>query len=98
MDIPDWFYWIFLGLAFLQVVALVPIIRRLRGPDPAVRAKARVDLVDAAGSILLFCGLLLSQKVADSWLWLALVGFLLMGAGYAGKGVQMLRARRRPAA
>lgn len=98
VDIPDWFYWICVGLVFLQVLALVPIIRRLRGLDPAVRAEARGDLVDTVGNILLFGGLLLSQQFSSYWGWLALAGFLLMGAGYAWKGVKMLRARRRSAA
>ncbi|MFF7580680.1 hypothetical protein ACFZBE_37850 [Streptomyces sp. NPDC008061] len=98
MEIPDWFNWIFLGLALLQALGLVPIIRRLPGLDPVVRAKARFDLLDTIGSMLLFCGMPLSLEVSESWLWLALAGFVLMGAGYAVTGVHLLRARRRPTA
>ena len=98
VEIFGWFNWIFLGLALLQALGLVPIIRRLRGLDPVVRAKARFDLVDTIGSMLLFCGMVLSLEVSESWFWLALAGFVLMGAGYAVKGVHLLRARRRPTA
>lgn len=96
MDIPDWFVWITLGLAVLQALALVPIVRRLREPDAAVRFKARLDLLDAGSSLLLFGGLLLSLVVAESWFWLSLVGFALLTVVYAVKGVHLLRARRRP--
>ncbi|MEV1069196.1 hypothetical protein [Streptomyces sp. NPDC050263] len=96
MDIPDWFVWIPIGLAVLQALALVPIIRRLRGLDSTVRLKARLDLLDAVGNLLLIGGLLLSLVVAESWFWLAFVGFALMAAVYAAKGVYLLRARRRP--
>lgn len=98
VDIPDWFVWIFLGLAVLQVLGLVSIIRRLRGLDSAARFKARLDLVDAVGSLLLFAGLLLTLVVAESWFWIAVPGFVLMTAVYAVKGVHRLRARRRPTA
>lgn len=96
VDIPDWFVWIALGLAVLQALALVPVIRRLRGPDPAVRSKARLDLLDTVGSMLFLIGLLLSLVVAESWFWLSLAGFALVTAVYAVKGVHLLRARRRP--
>ncbi|MFJ8870426.1 hypothetical protein ACIRD6_32330 [Streptomyces sp. NPDC102473] len=98
MDIPDWFKWIFLGLAFLHVIGLFPVIHRLRELDPVVRAKARFDLVDSIGTILFLCGAYLSVEASESWLWLALAGFAIMGAGYAVKGVHLLRARRRPTA
>ncbi|MET7365649.1 hypothetical protein ABZS61_07425 [Streptomyces sp. NPDC005566] len=98
VNIPDWFVWIALGLALLQALALVPIARRLREPDSAVRSKARLDLLGTGSSLMLFCGLLLSLLVAESWFWLALVGFALMTVVYAVKGVHLLRARRRPAA
>ncbi len=97
VDIPDWFAWIFLGLAVLQILGLVPIIHRLRGLDSAVRFKARLDLLDAVGGLLLFGGSLLSLVVAGPWLWIAVPGWVLMSAGYAIKGVHRLRARR-PAA
>ncbi|MEU8936255.1 hypothetical protein AB0D30_41020 [Streptomyces sp. NPDC048409] len=98
MEIPDWFNWIFLGLALLQALVLVPVIRRLRGPDPATRAKARLDLLETIAGLLLFSGLILSLKVSGSWYWLAFSGFALSGASYAVKGIQLLRARRRPTA
>ncbi|MET8925815.1 hypothetical protein ACFWXZ_04940 [[Kitasatospora] papulosa] len=98
MDIPDWFVWIALGLVVLQTLAHVPIIRRLREPDSAARSKARLDLLDTVGSLLLFGGLLLSLAVADSWICLMLTGFALMAVVYAVKGVHLLRARRRPTA
>ncbi|MFG2473938.1 hypothetical protein [Streptomyces fagopyri] len=98
MDIRDWFDWIFLGLVVLQALGLVPIVRRLRELDSAVRFNARLDLLDAVGSLMLFGGALLSSVVAESWLWLAVTGFALMSAGYTVKGVRWLRARHRPTA
>ncbi|MFG2947577.1 hypothetical protein [Streptomyces adustus] len=98
MHMPRWYDWIILGLALLQALALVPISRRLRGSDPDERAKGRLDLIDAAGSLLLFGGMFLGSRVSGSWLWLSLVGFVLMGIGYSMKGIHLLRARRRPAA
>ncbi|MGW0170263.1 hypothetical protein ACWDWT_34580 [Streptomyces sp. NPDC003343] len=67
MDIPGWFVWIALGLAVMQALGLVPVVRRLRGSDSSVRFKARLDLLDAVGSMLLFGGLVLSPAVAESW-------------------------------
>ncbi|MFK0155168.1 hypothetical protein ACIQVL_07700 [Streptomyces sp. NPDC090499] len=96
MDIPGWSVWIALGLTVLQALGLGPVIRRLRGTDSAVRSKARLDLMDVIGSLLLFGGLLLSLAVTDSWFWLALAGLALLTAVYATKGLHRLRARRRP--
>ncbi|MFF9690602.1 hypothetical protein [Streptomyces sp. NPDC014623] len=98
MDIPDWLVWIALALAVLQALALVPGVRRLRGPDPTVRAQARLDLLDTVASLLLIGGLLLHLAVREVWIWLSLVGFALMAAVYSVKGVHLLRARRRPTA
>ncbi|MFE5484872.1 hypothetical protein [Streptomyces sp. NPDC056527] len=98
MDIPDWFLWIVLGLAALQAVALVPVVRRVRAPDSAVRSKARLELLETVGNMLLFCGTVLSLVVADSWFWVVIAGIALMTAVYAVKGVRLLRARRRPTA
>ncbi|MDX5565628.1 hypothetical protein PYK79_23080 [Streptomyces sp. ID05-04B] len=97
MDIPDWFAWIFLGLVVLQVLGLVPILHGLRGLDSAVRFKARLDLLDAVGGLLLFGGSFLSFVVAGPWVWIVVPGWVLMSVGYAIKGVHRLRARR-PAA
>ncbi|MFF4249086.1 hypothetical protein ACFYY2_32150 [Streptomyces sp. NPDC001822] len=95
MDIPDWFKWVFLGLTLLQVLGLVPVIHRLRELDSAVRIAARFDLLDSIGSIVFLGGAYLSLEASESWFWLALAGVLLVGAGYAMKGVHLLRARRR---
>ncbi|MBP2034238.1 hypothetical protein [Streptomyces avidinii] len=97
MDIPDWYVWIALGLAVLQALGLVPIVRRLRGPDSVVRSGARLELLDTVAALLLIGGLLLSFTVAESWFWLAATGFALMTAVYVVKGVRRLRARRSPA-
>ncbi|MFI1651359.1 hypothetical protein ACH4XT_31150 [Streptomyces avidinii] len=94
MDIPDWYVWTALGLAVLQALGLVPIVRRLRGPDSVVRSGARLELLDTVAALLLIGGLLLSFTVAESWFWLAAVGFALMTAVYAVRGVRRLRARR----
>ncbi|MET8827290.1 hypothetical protein ABZX40_15030 [Streptomyces sp. NPDC004610] len=95
MDIPDWLIWTVVALAVLQALALVPLIRRLRGADPARRAAAGLDLADAVGSLLLFAGIMLSLLVSDSWFPLALTGFAVMAGAYTVKGVRLLRARRR---
>ncbi|MFF5976830.1 hypothetical protein ACFY7C_35540 [Streptomyces sp. NPDC012769] len=98
MDIPDWFVWVALGLIVLQALALVPLARRMRGPDPALRSKARFDLLEAVGSMLLFGGVLLSLFVAESFFWIVPAGFALVTAVHAVKGVRLMRARRRPTA
>ncbi|MCX5280936.1 hypothetical protein [Streptomyces sp. NBC_00198] len=94
--LPHWWVWIMLGLAALQAIGLVPISGRLRASDPAVRSEARLDLLDAVGALLSFGGFGLTLVGSASWFWLGLVGFALMTAGYAVKGVRLLRARRRP--
>lgn len=96
VNIPDWFVWIALVLAALQVLGLLSAVRRLRGCGPGGRSKARLDVVDSVASLLLFGGLLLTLAVTESWLWLTFVGIALMTAVYAVKGVRLLRARRRP--
>ncbi|MFC9285798.1 hypothetical protein [Streptomyces sp. NPDC057052] len=98
MEIPDWFVWLPFGPVVLQVLGLVPVIGRLRGSDPAVRFRARLDLLEGVGGLLLLGGLPLSLVVAESWFWSAFAGFALMTAVYAVKGVHLLRARRRPTA
>ncbi|MEU8541807.1 hypothetical protein AB0C52_17780 [Streptomyces sp. NPDC048717] len=96
MDIPDWFVWIAFGLTLLQAFALVPLARRLRGPDSARRSKARFDLLEAIGGLLIVGSLPLASVLAGPWGWLAVVGFALMATVYAMKGIRLLRARRRP--
>ncbi|MET7908803.1 hypothetical protein ABZS98_11070 [Streptomyces avermitilis] len=59
----------------------------------AARFKARLDLLDVVGSLLL-----LSLVMAEPWFWLTFTGFVLMATVYAVKGVHWLRARRRHAA
>ncbi|MEU7012623.1 hypothetical protein [Streptomyces sp. NPDC046385] len=98
MDIPDWFIWIAFGLFVLQVLALVPVIRRMRGADPAVRSEARLDLLETAGTLLFSVGLAGSLLVAELWSLLALVGLVLIAVVYVLKGIRLLRARRRPMA
>ncbi|MFE0453120.1 hypothetical protein ACFW2D_17905 [Streptomyces sp. NPDC058914] len=98
MGIPGWFVWIFLILFFWQVLGLVPVIHRLREANSALRVKARLDLLEVVGSLLLFGGMLLSFLVGESWFWLGLAGFSLLAAVYAVKGVHWLRARRHPTA
>ncbi|MFF3675828.1 hypothetical protein ACFYYS_17830 [Streptomyces sp. NPDC002120] len=94
MDIPDWYVWIALGLAVLQALGLVPIIRRLRGPDLVLCSRARLELLETVGTLLLMGGLLLSLTVAKTWFWIAAIGFALMAAVYGVKGARRLRTRR----
>ncbi|WP_318212195.1 MULTISPECIES: hypothetical protein [unclassified Streptomyces] len=99
VDIPDWFVWIALGLFVLQALGLVPVVRRMREADPTVRSKARLDLLDTVGALLMVSSLMLSLVVAESWVWLGLTGFAVIVAVYAVKGVRLLRTRRhRPTA
>ncbi|CAM5709106.1 hypothetical protein [Streptomyces griseorubiginosus] len=96
MGIPGWFDWIFLVLFSWQVLVLFAVLSRLREADSEGRFKARLDLLDAVGSLLLLGGGLLGLVAGESWFWLSLAGFPLMTAVYAVKGVQWLRARRHP--
>ncbi|MFG3029113.1 hypothetical protein ACGFZJ_11365 [Streptomyces sp. NPDC048253] len=98
MGIPGWFVWIFLVLFLWQVLGLFSAIHRLREANSALRLKARLDLLEVVGSLLLFGGSLLSFMVRESWFWLGLAGFPLLTAVYAVKGVHWLRARRHPTA
>ncbi|MFE0652483.1 hypothetical protein ACFVZH_28280 [Streptomyces sp. NPDC059534] len=98
MDIPDWSVWIALALTLLQALGLVSVIRRLGGPDPVVRSKARLDLLETVGSLLALASFLLGLKVAEPWFSLAFAGFALMTFAYAVKAVRLLRARHRPTA
>ncbi|MFF8601421.1 hypothetical protein ACF065_22650 [Streptomyces sp. NPDC015232] len=98
MDIPDWLLWINCGLAGLQVLGLVPVVRRMRGDDPAERSKARLDLLEGIAGLMMIGGVLLVFLQGESGFWLPLVGFALASALYAWKGILLLRARRRPAA
>ncbi|MGW9441095.1 hypothetical protein [Streptomyces sp. NPDC055607] len=94
MDIPDWFVWVGLGIIILQLLGLVPVTRRMRDPDPAVRSKGRLDLLETIGCLLLFGGLMLSSAVAEPLIWLTPVGFVLMTAAYVVKGIRRLRTHR----
>jgi hypothetical protein len=100
VNIPSWSIWIALGLTVLQALYLAPVIHRLRESDSATRLKARLDLLETIGSLLLFSGPPLSLVVAQSWVWLilSLAGFVLITAVHAVKGVYWLRARRHPTA
>ncbi|MFI8423498.1 hypothetical protein [Streptomyces sp. NPDC085479] len=95
MDLPVWSVWIVSGMAVLQALALVPVLRRSRGPDPLLRSKARIDLLETAGSLVALTGFLLTFVVAEFWSVLALVGFALMSAAYVMKGLRLLRVHRR---
>ncbi|MFE8937920.1 hypothetical protein ACWDNT_12445 [Streptomyces sp. NPDC000963] len=92
MDIPDWLVWVALGMIVLQLLGLVPVTRRMRAPDPAVRSKGYLDLLETIGCLLLFIGLMLSFVVAGSWFWITPIGFVLMTAAYVLKGIRRLRA------
>ncbi|GLP65088.1 hypothetical protein TUSST3_17080 [Streptomyces sp. TUS-ST3] len=70
----------------------------LRPKDLGLRTKARLDLLEVVGSLLLFGGSLLSRMVGESWFWPGLAGFPLLAAVYAVKGVHWLRTRRHPTA
>ncbi|MFC8676064.1 hypothetical protein ACFUEN_25720 [Streptomyces griseorubiginosus] len=96
MGIPGWFDWIFLFLFSWQVLVFFVVLHRLREADADLRGEARLDLLDAVGSLLLLGGGLLGLVAGESWFWLSLAGFLLMTAVYAVKGVHWLRARRHP--
>ncbi|MFJ9808962.1 hypothetical protein ACIRTB_12075 [Streptomyces sp. NPDC101158] len=91
MDILSW---AFMALVAFQAVSLVPLVRRMRQPDLAVRSKARFDLLEAMAVILLLGSMGLSLTWSD-WFWLTLIAWVLLAVLYAGKGVRWLRARRR---
>ncbi|MET8508506.1 hypothetical protein ABZV60_28285 [Streptomyces sp. NPDC004787] len=98
MDIPDWLLWLNCGLVGLQVLGLVPAVRRLRGDEPAERSKARLDLLESIAGLMMIGGVMLVFLEGEPVFWLPLVGFALASALYAWKGILLLRARRRPAA
>ncbi|WP_328484902.1 hypothetical protein [Streptomyces zaomyceticus] len=65
----------------------------MRKPNRAVRSKARLDLLDTIRSLLLFGSLLLSLVAAEAWVWLSLIGFVLIAPTYGVKGIHLLRVR-----
>nr|WP_223186621.1 hypothetical protein [Streptomyces sp. CBMA29] len=81
----------------MQTVALVPLIRRLRSADSAVRSEARLALLDSVGNLLILGSLPLTL-LADSWFWLTLAGLAVVAPAMTAKGVRLLRARRPPTA
>ncbi|WP_435970123.1 hypothetical protein [Streptomyces sp. Qhu_M48] len=89
MDIPVAFRWAIVALAVLQLTALVPVVRRMRRPDPAVRTDARLDLFDVIASLTLLAGVGLENAP------LLLVGFALLGAVITVKGFRALRRHQR---
>lgn len=97
VDIPDWFVWIALVLVVFHSLALVPVIRRFRGPDPVARTKARFDLLESAGNVMLFASVLLSFVVESHWVWLTFAGAGLVIGVNVVKGFHWLRGRRRGA-
>ncbi|MEH0470188.1 hypothetical protein QA943_15210 [Streptomyces sp. B21-097] len=98
MGIPGWFVWIFLVPFLWQVLGFFAVIHRIREADSALRSKARLDLLEVVGSLLLLGGGLLGFVVGESWFWLGLAGFPLLTGFYAAKGVHWFRARRHPTA
>jgi hypothetical protein len=95
VEISGWYVWIALGLAVFQALSIVPLFRRMSGPDPVVRSQVRFDLLEAVGGLLLLGGLSLALLVANAWFGLTFAGIVLLTAAYAVKGVRLLRARRR---
>ncbi|MGA5218248.1 hypothetical protein ACPCAE_19585 [Streptomyces cinereoruber] len=89
MDIPLAFRWIFVALVLLQLIVLVPVLRRLRDPAPERRTEARLRLLDGAGSLMFLAGFAFGAPV------LVLAGLVSVGAVYAAKGVLWYRARER---
>ncbi|MFH9799549.1 hypothetical protein [Streptomyces virginiae] len=94
MDIPDRYIWIAVGLAVLQALGLLPMVRRLRGPDPALRSRARLEVLETVGTLVLMGGLVLSLTVAEAWFWIAATGVAIMVCVYAVKSARRLRTRR----
>ncbi|MET9436482.1 hypothetical protein [Streptomyces sp. NPDC006551] len=88
MDIPVAVRWVLLALAVLQLLSLISILRRMRQPDAGLRAEARLDLLDAAGSVALLTGIVLGNTMV------VLCGLTVMGSVIAVKGIRSLRARR----
>ncbi|MFE0703177.1 hypothetical protein [Streptomyces sp. NPDC058872] len=97
METPGWFLPLTFGLLFLQILGLVPVIRRMRGSDPTTRTRGRLDLLDAVGSLLFISGVMLSLAVAEPLFWLVPAGVLLLAVCYAVKCAHWLRDRRHTA-
>ncbi|WP_053642691.1 MULTISPECIES: hypothetical protein [unclassified Streptomyces] len=89
MDVPVAFRWVFAALAALQLIALIPVLRRLRAPGPGTRTEARFTLLDAACSLTAFAG------IAFGNLALMLCGLTALGLLYAVKGIRWYRTRER---
>lgn len=89
VDIPVAFRWVLLALAVLQLLSLIPILRRMRRAEPARRTEARLDLLDAASGFTLMAGLALGNSAV------MLCGLVLMGSAIAAKGARTLRECRR---
>ncbi|MEU3605130.1 hypothetical protein AB0E83_06680 [Streptomyces sp. NPDC035033] len=97
MELSAWFVWVNLGGVVLQALGLVSAVRRLRGADPALRSKARFDLLETVGGLVFFGGLLLGLVVAEPWFWVGFAGMAFLSVLYGAKGARRLRARRRSA-
>ncbi|MFC8174251.1 hypothetical protein ACFUJ0_25400 [Streptomyces sp. NPDC057242] len=87
MDVPDVFRWVFAGLATLQLITLIPVLRRLRNPEPGVRTEARLSLLDALSSTVAFAGIAFGNGT------LLLCGVACLGAVYAARGIRWYRTR-----
>ncbi|MFJ7128512.1 hypothetical protein [Streptomyces sp. NPDC098101] len=89
MDVPVVFRWIFAALAVLHLITLIPVIRRLRAPEPGPRTEARFTLLDAAFSLTAFAG------IAFDVFPLALCALAALALLYAVKGIRWYRTRER---
>ncbi|MFF5637195.1 hypothetical protein [Streptomyces sp. NPDC012825] len=89
MDVPVVFRWLVAALALLQLLTLVPVLRRLRDPAPERRTEARLRLLDAAGNLAVLVGIAFGEFV------LVLCGLACVGAAYAVKGLLWYRTRAR---
>ncbi|MGW0030360.1 hypothetical protein ACWDXD_11075 [Streptomyces sp. NPDC003314] len=89
MDVPVAFRWIFAALAVLHLITLIPVMRRLRAPEPGPRVEARFTLLDAACSLTAFAG------IAFEVFPLTLCGLTALALLYAVKGIRWYRTRER---
>ncbi|MFC9586802.1 hypothetical protein ACFVJ8_28810 [Streptomyces yangpuensis] len=94
MHVPDRYVWVALGLAVLHALGLVPIVRRLRGPEPALRFRARLELLETAAMLFLVGGLFLSVTFRGHLVLARRHRLRGPDRGCAARGVRGLRARR----
>ncbi|WP_420031398.1 hypothetical protein ACN2WE_00290 [Streptomyces sp. cg28] len=95
MDILRWVIWAALAWTVWRAVRIGPVIRRLRASDPETRRKARLELLDVGGSLVVLGGLVLSDVFATAWIWVTFLGAAVMAVIFAVWGIRGLRARSR---